>query len=114
MVNPKIRTRIAELRKQSGMTQAQLAEYLDMTIDGLANWERGRISFRHLETIIKLCDLFNCPPHDLLEDCSIIKLKTQIKTQKPIEPEDLQELRTMLGTSEAVSDQLKYKQEAQE
>lgn len=50
--------RIAELRKEQHMTQAELAEYLDISVKHCSSVERG-LSRLSLEKIIEVADLFH-------------------------------------------------------
>lgn len=45
---------IKELRLKTGMTQKQFAEYFDIELDTLQNWEQGRR--RCLEPLLKLIE----------------------------------------------------------
>ena len=38
---------LADLRRELGMTQAQLGAYLDVTANTVARWERGERRVRH-------------------------------------------------------------------
>lgn len=50
--------RIAELRKEQHMTQAELAEYLDISVKHCSSVERG-LSRLSLEKMIEVADLFH-------------------------------------------------------
>lgn len=56
---------LKSLRKQSGMTQKQVAEHLGVVESCYANWEQGRTE-PNIETLRKLCDLFAVNADDLL------------------------------------------------
>lgn len=56
---------LKSLRKQSGMTQKQVAEHLGVVESCYANWEQGRTE-PNIETLRKLCDLFTVNADDLL------------------------------------------------
>ena len=56
---------LTELRKQSNMTQADLAEKMCVTDKAVSKWERD-ISCPNIETIQKLADFFNIPVNELL------------------------------------------------
>lgn len=56
---------IKELRKQSGMTQAQLAEKLEMSRQALSNWEKGSCEPDYLG-ILGLCKALNVDANRLL------------------------------------------------
>ena len=53
------------LRARQGLTQEQLAEYLDVSRQSVSKWESG-LSFPEMDTILKLCDLFSVSMDTLL------------------------------------------------
>lgn len=58
-------TRIKEQRKLLGLTQPQLAEKINMSINSIKQLETDRVR-PSLETLEKLCDLFGCSADYLL------------------------------------------------
>lgn len=56
---------ITEFRKKRGLTQAQLAEALNMTPAAVSKWETGA-ALPDLNTLIALADFFRLPMDDLL------------------------------------------------
>lgn len=56
--------RIAQLRKQKGLTQEQLSEMLDIAKNSLSNIESGR-SFMSFSKVQKLIDIFEIEPFEL-------------------------------------------------
>jgi transcriptional regulator with XRE-family HTH domain len=58
---------IATQRKNAGMTQRELAIALEMTEASVQNWESGRAGVTHLQRIVALCDLLDCPVESLVE-----------------------------------------------
>jgi transcriptional regulator with XRE-family HTH domain len=58
--------RIAELRKQQGLSQRELAQAIGATEVTIANWERGRSGLDWIERLIRLCDGLDCEITDLL------------------------------------------------
>lgn len=56
---------IANFRKDRGLTQAQLAEALNMTPAAVSKWETGA-AVPDLDTLIALADYFRVPMDDLL------------------------------------------------
>ncbi len=56
--------RIAQLRKQKGLTQEQLSEMLDIAKNSLSNIESGR-AFMSFSKIQKLIDIFEIEPFEL-------------------------------------------------
>lgn len=60
---------IAKQRKAVGMTQAELAERLDLTIDAVSRLERGNVGLSVLR-LLELAEIFGCETADLLESGS--------------------------------------------
>lgn len=56
---------IVKFRKERGLTQAQLAEALNMTPAAVSKWETGA-AIPDLDTLIALADYFRLPMDDLL------------------------------------------------
>ena len=56
---------IVKFRKERGLTQAQLAEALNMTPAAVSKWETGA-ALPDLDTLIALADYFRLPMDDLL------------------------------------------------
>lgn len=57
--------KIASLRKQHGLTQAQLGEKLNVTSQAVSKWEKG-LSEPDFQTAQKICDLFGITADDLM------------------------------------------------
>lgn len=57
--------KISELRRERGMTQAELAETLHYTAQTISNWERG-VSSPDSETLLMLADFFGVTTDELL------------------------------------------------
>lgn len=60
---------IAKYRQASGLTQAQLAEILDMSNDAVSRMERGKTTPTVL-LLVELSEIFHCEVADLLTDSS--------------------------------------------
>ena len=56
---------IAERRKQSGLTQAQLAEKLGITDKAISKWERG-VAMPDTSIMLELCDILGISVNELL------------------------------------------------
>ena len=72
MVNLKeIGTRIQHCRKQQGLTQEELAERMNVSIQMVSNLERGNKSIR-IENLINLCHILNVSADYILtgKECS--------------------------------------------
>ena len=57
---------IQEMRKEAGMTQAELAERMGVTDKAVSKWERD-ISFPDINTIPKLAEIFNVSVDELMQ-----------------------------------------------
>lgn len=68
-ISQKIGQSIAKHRKASGMTQAELAERLDLSLDAISRLERGGIALSVVR-LFELAEIFGCETMDLLEEGS--------------------------------------------
>ena len=59
--------KIKQLRKKNGLTQEQLAEYVDVSITSIRRWEWGKI-VPNAKYVQKLAEVLKTTPEDLLED----------------------------------------------
>lgn len=67
MDNRKIGARIKKARRERGITQAQLAELLNLTPKYVSNFETGE-RLPRLETLIDIANTLNCSADALLYD----------------------------------------------
>lgn len=60
--------RISELRKSKKpiITQREIAIALDVTEQTIYNWEQGTGISIWIERVVKLCEMLDCEPKDLL------------------------------------------------
>jgi transcriptional regulator with XRE-family HTH domain len=59
---------IANLRKQTGLTQRQLADALDVTITTVSNWETGATRpLLNPSKMLKLCQTLKCSLEQLAD-----------------------------------------------
>ena len=63
-----IKRRVAELRLEKGLTQAELAEKMDIDIRTLQKWECDYIT---LKAICKLTEVLSCSPYDFFKVSNI-------------------------------------------
>ncbi|MCF7521679.1 helix-turn-helix domain-containing protein [Neisseria sp. ZJ106] len=68
-INQTIGNTVAKYRKSCGMTQEQLAERLNLSLDAVSRLERGGIGWT-VERLLELADIFNCDTVDLLQEGS--------------------------------------------
>lgn len=64
-MNEKHQTMLAQLRKASGLTQAQVADTLGVSKATYSSWETGRAELG-AERVLALSGLFGCTPNDVL------------------------------------------------
>ena len=76
--------RIRTLRKKMGLKQAQFAQVVGMSRDGIGLMERGE-KLPRLESICKIADKLNIPLSKLLDfDSAMPEEKTQSRAQGPL------------------------------
>ena len=63
----KIGNKILEIRKGTGLTQAEIAEKAGIADRTYADIERGNVNMR-VETLLKICDSLNVTPDDILTE----------------------------------------------
>jgi transcriptional regulator with XRE-family HTH domain len=59
--------RLAQLRKQTRLTQLEVSQLLGVTKNTYANWEKEKSGIDWIERIVRLCKLFDCKAEDLIE-----------------------------------------------
>lgn len=60
-----IGNKLYEIRKRSGMTQAEVAEAAGLSDRTYADIERGSVNMR-IETLLKICQALSITPNDIL------------------------------------------------
>ena len=55
------------LRKNNGISQEQLAEFVDVSRQSISKWETGE-TYPTLENIFKLCNILSCKMNDLINE----------------------------------------------
>ena len=63
----KIGNKILELRRRTGLTQAEIAEKAGIADRTYADIERGNVNMR-IETLLKICEALNATPDDILTE----------------------------------------------
>lgn len=58
---------IAKYMSEKGLNDTQLAKMVGLTKTMVGNWKK-KINKPKLDTILQLCEIFNCTPNDLLLD----------------------------------------------
>ena len=91
-----LKSRVAELRDNAGLTQVQLAALVGVTPNTVQNWEKDN-GLDQLEKYLKLCEIFGLEKlEDLFER---IELPEESKPQtKGFSLEQLREIRASWGT----------------
>ncbi len=72
---------IAECRKQKNLTQAQLAERLNITDKAISKWERG-IAMPDTSIMLELCDILGISVNELLSGEKIIMENNSQKNEQ--------------------------------
>lgn len=75
------KSKIAQLREQAGLTQAELADYIGVSENTIANWERGTAS-KWIRNLNRLCSALSCD----LQDLDPEKPATTIEVPPAVEP----------------------------
>ncbi len=88
-------SRVAELRKKAGLTQAQLAVFIGVTTNTIQNWEKDS-GLDQLEKYLKLCEVLGCELKDLIK--YIQSPKEEEPKSKSFSLEELREIRKRWGT----------------
>ncbi len=84
--NIDIGNRIRELRKESGYTQEQLAEYADISVDFLGLIETGRSGMK-TQTLARVATIFNVTTDYLIFGTTPYKENPKINTMLSLVPE---------------------------
>ena len=53
-------------RKQANMTQKELASKLNVSINNIGHWEKGRTE-PNIDTLLKICEIFDISLDELLK-----------------------------------------------
>lgn len=93
----KARSKLAKYRKQTGLTQAQLAVFVGVTTNTIQNWEQDD-GLTQLEKYLKLGEILGLTDlHDLLEYVEVSENQEKPKS-KGFSLQELRELRKRWGT----------------
>ncbi len=69
-------TFIKKCREEAGLTQAQLAEKMDVSVVAVQNWEKGKTKI-NLDRYYELAEIFNVPVDELIKEMLIEADKTR-------------------------------------
>ncbi|WP_227430849.1 helix-turn-helix domain-containing protein [Psychrobacter sp. I-STPA6b] len=72
---------IAKNRQLAGLTQAQVAEYLEISNDAVSRMERGKI-MPTVARLMQMADIFGCETADLLTQSSVLALDQSRRIQQ--------------------------------
>lgn len=96
-------SKLAEIRKQSGLTQAQLAVLVGVTTNTIQNWEKKE-GLTQLEKYLKLKEVFGLKNlQDLIEYVEIPGTKSAQKS-KGFSIEELRQIRQDWGTDVTIGE----------
>jgi transcriptional regulator with XRE-family HTH domain len=96
-------SKIADLREQAGLTQAQLAVFIGVTTNTIQNWESGKSGVEQIERFLKLCEILGCELKDLVE--YVPDLNTSESKAGSFSLQELRDLRKRWGTNTKVEAQ---------
>lgn len=80
-------TRIAEYRKRCGMTQEQLAEYMEVTPQAVSKWEND-LSCPDITALPRMADLFHVSVDELLRGRDL----QEVRVLAPEEKKDIDQM----------------------
>ncbi len=83
----KLKQRLSERRKASGISQETAAERLNVSRQTIGRWEQGR-SVPSMENMVKLSELYGVPLEDLVQD--VCELPATRRREKPASPPEEQ------------------------
>lgn len=89
-------SRIATLRENTGLTQAQLAVLVGVTTNTIQNWESGKSGVDQIIKFLKLCEVLGCSLDELIDYVPDLEAKEPKAGNFSIE--DLRSLRKRWGT----------------
>jgi transcriptional regulator with XRE-family HTH domain len=95
MASRRIVSKIASLRRKQGLTQAQLADLLEVTVTTVYNWERSKNGVEQFRIVDHLCKILECQAKDLYENAPDIEIETKSARHQ----NKLEEFRKRLNTS---------------
>jgi len=73
-----LRSRVAELRADMGLTQLELSELCGVTPNTVANWESARRGLVWFLRMARLCASLNCSLEDLLESTEPLRFRISV------------------------------------
>lgn len=85
------------LRRKKGLTQAELAEALDLSMKTISNYELKDVRPRHMETFKEIADFFEVDVNELLTEGGSFAFKTKEKYGLQNTEEISQILESMTG-----------------
>ncbi len=68
--------KLQRARESIGLTQEKVAEYLGLSPRYISDIERNKTK-GSIDTLIKLCNIYNITPNDLLDEYIFFKIPTQ-------------------------------------
>ena len=74
--------RLQKIRKSKGMTQAEMAAYLNLQTSSYGNFERGS-EVPSLKKVIQCCVILGVSPAALLGDCCIDLARQKVQQMEP-------------------------------
>lgn len=85
-------SKLATLRQEAKLSQAQLAVFVGVTTNTVQNWEKPD-GLNQFVKFLKLCEVLGCDPHDLIS-----VNESQDNKEREFTFEDLKKIRESWGT----------------
>jgi transcriptional regulator with XRE-family HTH domain len=85
-------SKLATLRQEAKLSQAQLAVFVGVTTNTVQNWEKPD-GLNQFVKFLKLCEILGCDPHDLIN-----VNESQDNQEREFTFEDLKKIRESWGT----------------
>lgn len=81
--NSSFGTRLAELRKQAGLSQEEFAELLEVSRQSISKWENDK-AYPEMTSLIFMSDYFNISLDELMRGKQVLNVEEQIDEKKSI------------------------------
>ena len=68
--------KLKEMRQAKGLSQAQLAEKIELNVRTIQHYEQGSKNFDHarIDTLLKVCIALGCKLEDIIENPEYLEL----------------------------------------
>ena len=101
-------TRLADLRKQAGLSQEEFAELLEVSRQSISKWENDK-AYPEMNRLIFMSDYFNISLDELMRGKQILNVEEQINEKKSIKLQTVSLLQEWSNFLSNLSDNQKKK-----